>query len=94
MSPIDIVPVGHHHYDDHYMDETVMGSMGIIENKNAYHTGDSEIPTKDGSMSSLRHLKPPVRGGHRVVRSVKGGKGRGRGRGREGNSITGTVYNS
>lgn len=70
MSPIDIVPVGHHkHFEDsHYMDETVMGSMGIIENKNAYHTGDSEIPTKDGSMSSLRHLKPPARGGHRVVR--------------------------
>ena len=68
MSPIDIVPVGHNHYDDRYVDETVMNSMGIIENR--YHTVDSDIPCKDGpgSMSSLKNLKhPPPRGGHRVV---------------------------
>ncbi len=69
MSPIDIVPIGHnHHYDDHYIDETVMGSMGVIENKSAYHTGETDIPSKDGSMTSLRNMKPPPRGGHRVVR--------------------------
>ena len=72
MSPIDIVPVGHnHHYDNHYIDETEMGSMGVIENKNAFHTGDTDIPCKDGSVSSLRNLRhPPPRGGHRVVSCI------------------------
>ncbi len=70
MSPIDIVPVGHtyHHSDEHFIDETIMGSMGIIENKNAYHTGDSQIPTRDGSMGNGKH--PPPRGGQRVVVSL------------------------
>ena len=67
MSPIDIVPVDHQPYDEKYYDETMMSS-GIIENKGVYSTGDmSDIPSKDGSVSSLRNLKRMPPRGHRVV---------------------------
>lgn len=71
MSPIDIVPVDHQPYDDHYLDETVMSS-GIIENKGVYEDETISHETTLSSRALVNHIKPQPRQGRTVVRYREG----------------------
>ena len=67
MSPIDIVPVDHQMYGD-YIEETVMGSNGVIVNPAVISMSD--VLSREESLSSVKPLiskGPPPRAAGRVV---------------------------